>query len=155
MQITLIQSEIEQALKNYINDIMSVKEGMEIEIQLKATRGEEGTTAIIDIVPLKTKPARPRATGEASGKSDAPRAASTAKSDPAPAQVQVEPAPQAQNESLAEAQADDAEQVADATGDSDTAAEVVAEEAGQLPESPAGEPGRQSLFAGLNRPKNA
>ena len=36
MQITLIQSEIEQALKNYINDIMSVKDGMEIEIQLKA-----------------------------------------------------------------------------------------------------------------------
>ena len=65
MQITLIQSEIEQALKNYINDIMSVKDGMEIEIQLKATRGEEGTTAIIDIVPQKPKATRgSRTSGE-------------------------------------------------------------------------------------------
>ncbi|AHC56579.1 hypothetical protein JJJA_0063 [Achromobacter phage JWDelta] len=52
MQITLVQSEIEQALKNYINEQVNVKEGMEIVIVLKATRGEEGTTAVIDI----TKP---------------------------------------------------------------------------------------------------
>lgn len=156
MQITLIQSEIEQALKNYINDIMSVKDGMEIEIQLKATRGEEGTTAIIDIVPLKTKPARAaRVSGETSGKSDTVRAAAPAKVDPAPAQVAVEAEPQAQSESQAEAQADDAEQVADAADASDTAVEVAAEDAGQLPDNSSGEAPRQSLFAGLNRPKNS
>lgn len=49
MQITLVQSEIEQALKNFINEQVNVKEGMEINITLKATRGDEGTTAIIDI----------------------------------------------------------------------------------------------------------
>lgn len=55
MQITLIQSEIEQALKNYINEQVNVKEGMEITIAFKATRGDEGNTAIIDIVPSAEK----------------------------------------------------------------------------------------------------
>ena len=150
MQITLIQSEIEQALKNYINDIMSVKDGMEIEIQLKATRGEEGTTAIIDIVPLKTKPARAaRVSGETSGKSDTVRAAAApAKVDPAPAQVAVEAEPVA--ESVAEAEADDAEQVAEQAQEPEAQepAPVEAEQA------PAEEAPRKSLFAGLSKPQN-
>lgn len=50
MQVTLVQSEIEQALRDFIHSQISVKEGMEIVIVLKATRGDEGTTAIIDIV---------------------------------------------------------------------------------------------------------
>ena len=95
MQITLIQSEIEQALKNYINDIMSVKDGMEIEIQLKATRGEEGTTAIIDIVPQKPKtPRGSRTSGEAPAKVEPVKAAAApAKAEPAQAVAEVEPEP--------------------------------------------------------------
>jgi hypothetical protein len=50
MQITIVQAEIEQAIRNYIQDQINVKDGMRIDIALKATRGEEGTTAIIDIV---------------------------------------------------------------------------------------------------------
>lgn len=149
MQITLIQSEIEQALKNYINDIMSVKDGMEIEIQLKATRGEEGTTAIIDIVPQKTKPARAaRVSGETSGKSDTVRAAAPAKVDPAPAVAEADPAPVA--ESVAEAEADDAEQVAEQAQEPEALepAPVEAEQA------PAEEAPRKSLFAGLSKPQN-
>lgn len=142
MQITLIQSEIEQALKNYINDIMSVKDGMEIEIQLKATRGEEGTTAIIDIVPQKPKAARgARVSGETSGKSDTVRAAA--------APVKAEPA-QAVAESVAEAEADDAEQVAEQAQEPEAqeSAPVEAEQA------PAEEAPRKSLFAGLSKPQN-
>ena len=137
MQITLIQSEIEQALKNYINDIMSVKDGMEIEIQLKATRGEEGTTAIIDIVPQKPKAARGgRTSGEIPAKAEPVKAAT--------APVKAEPA-QAVAESVAEAEADDAEQVAEQAQEP---APVEAEQA-QAEEAP-----RKSLFAGLSKPQN-
>lgn len=142
MQITLIQSEIEQALKNYINDIMSVKDGMEIEIQLKATRGEEGTTAIIDIVPQKPKAARGgRTSGEVPAKAEPVKAAA--------APVKAEPA-QAVAESVAEAEADDAEQVAEQAQEPEAQepAPVEAEQA------PAEEAPRKSLFAGLSKPKN-
>lgn len=142
MQITLIQSEIEQALKNYINDIMSVKDGMEIEIQLKATRGEEGTTAIIDIVPQKPKAARGgRSSGEIPAKAEPVKAAA--------APVKAEPA-QAVAESVAEAEADDAEQVAEQAQEPEAQepAPVEAEQA------PAEEAPRKSLFAGLSKPQN-
>ena len=142
MQITLIQSEIEQALKNYINDIMSVKDGMEIEIQLKATRGEEGTTAIIDIVPQKPKAARGgRSSGEIPAKAEPVKAAA--------APVKAEPA-QAVAESVAEAEADDAEQVAEQAQEPEALepAPVEAEQA------PAEEAPRKSLFAGLSKPQN-
>ena len=141
MQITLIQSEIEQALKNYINDIMSVKDGMEIEIQLKATRGEEGTTAIIDIVPQKPKAARGgRSSGEIPAKVEPVKAAA--------APVKADPAPVA--ESVAEAEADDAEQVAEQAQEPEALepAPVEAEQA------PAEEAPRKSLFAGLSKPQN-
>lgn len=142
MQITLIQSEIEQALKNYINDIMSVKDGMEIEIQLKATRGEEGTTAIIDIVPQKPKAARGgRSSGEIPAKAEPVKAAA--------APVKAEPA-QAVAESVAEAEADDAEQVAE------QAQELEAQESApvEAEQAPAEEAPRKSLFAGLSKPQN-
>lgn len=143
MQITLIQSEIEQALKNYINDIMSVKDGMEIEIQLKATRGEEGTTAIIDIVPQKPKASRG---GRTSG--EIPAKVEPAKAEVAQAVAEAAPEPVA--ESVAEAEADDAEQVAEQAQEAEALepAPVEAEQA------PAEEAPRKSLFAGLSKPQN-
>ena len=149
MQITLIQSEIEQALKNYINDIMSVKDGMEIEIQLKATRGEEGTTAIIDIVPQKPKASRGgRTSGEVPAKAEPAKAAAPAKAEAAPAVAEADPEPVA--ESVAEAEADDAEQVAEQAQEPEALepAPVEAEQA------PAEEAPRKSLFAGLSKPQN-
>ena len=149
MQITLIQSEIEQALKNYINDIMSVKDGMEIEIQLKATRGEEGTTAIIDIVPQKPKASRGgRTSGEVPAKAEPAKAAAPAKAEAAQAVAEAAPEPVA--ESVAEAEADDAEQVAEQAQEAEALepAPVEAEQA------PAEEAPRKSLFAGLSKPQN-
>ena len=149
MQITLIQSEIEQALKNYINDIMSVKDGMEIEIQLKATRGEEGTTAIIDIVPQKPKAVRgSRTSGEVPAKAEPAKAAAPAKAEAA--QTVAEAAPEPVAESVAEAEADDAEQVAEQAQEPEALepAPVEAEQA------PAEEAPRKSLFAGLSKPQN-
>ena len=150
MQITLIQSEIEQALKNYINDIMSVKDGMEIEIQLKATRGEEGTTAIIDIVPQKPKASRGgRTSGEIPAKPE-PVKAAAAPVKAEPAQAVAEAAPEPVAESVAEAEADDAEQVAEQAQEPEALepAPVEAEQA------PAEEAPRKSLFAGLSKPQN-
>ena len=142
MQITLIQSEIEQALKNYINDIMSVKDGMEIEIQLKATRGEEGTTAIIDIVPQKPKAARGgRTSGEVPAKAEPVKAAA------APAKAEPN---QAVAESVAEAEADDAEQVAEQAQEPEAQAPAPVE----AEQAPAEEAPRKSLFAGLSKPQN-
>lgn len=53
MQIIIVQSEIETAIRNHILDQIHVKDGMQIDIVLRATRGDEGTTAVIDIVPMK------------------------------------------------------------------------------------------------------
>ena len=144
MQITLIQSEIEQALKNYINDIMSVKDGMEIEIQLKATRGEEGTTAIIDIVPQKPKASRGgRTSGEVPAKAEPVKAAAPAKAEAAQAVAEAAPEPVA--ESVAEAEADDAEQVAEQAQEPEVQEPAPVE----VEEAP-----RKSLFAGLSKPQN-
>jgi len=49
MQILLIQSEIEQAIRNYMNQQINIKEGMTLDIDLRSTRGSEGFTANIDI----------------------------------------------------------------------------------------------------------
>lgn len=50
MQITINQSEIESAITTYINGLFKLNPGTKIQIELKATRGAEGATAIIDIV---------------------------------------------------------------------------------------------------------
>ena len=50
MQLVLPQSELEQAIKNYVNDLMNIKEGAELHIDLKAGRGVDGFTATIDII---------------------------------------------------------------------------------------------------------
>lgn len=49
LQITLNQTEIEIAVKNYIQKRMVFKEGTDIQIDMKASRGAEGFTAIIDV----------------------------------------------------------------------------------------------------------
>lgn len=50
MQIVLIQAEIEKAIRNYVNSIIKVAEGVDIVIDLKSTRGDAGFTANIDLV---------------------------------------------------------------------------------------------------------
>lgn len=51
MQITLNQVEIEQAITDLIHTQFNVKEGIRVVVSLKMTRGEEGNTAIVDLVP--------------------------------------------------------------------------------------------------------
>lgn len=49
MRITLNQNEIELALKNYVNKLLSVQDGINMTIDIKATRGEGGMTAEIEL----------------------------------------------------------------------------------------------------------
>ena len=49
MKIIITQLEIEEAIRNHILGQISVKEGMVIDIELAATRGDTGFTATIDI----------------------------------------------------------------------------------------------------------
>lgn len=57
MQIILVQAEVEQAIKDYIANRVTLAKGTEIAIDLKAGRGPEGFTASIDIVPADAKSA--------------------------------------------------------------------------------------------------
>ncbi len=50
MRIIITQEEIEEAIEKLILDQVEVPEDMRIDITLKATRGDEGYTAEIDIV---------------------------------------------------------------------------------------------------------
>lgn len=51
MQITITQTEIETAIRNHVLALIAVRENMRVDIDLKATRGTEGFTAVIDITP--------------------------------------------------------------------------------------------------------
>ena len=59
MQLILPQSDLEQAIKDYVNDLVNIKEGTIIEIDLKAGRGLDGFTATVDINKLGT-PSAPK-----------------------------------------------------------------------------------------------
>lgn len=51
MQIILIQTDIEQAIKDFINQKVTISPDNEIKIDFSPTRGSEGIKAIIDLVP--------------------------------------------------------------------------------------------------------
>ena len=55
MQITLDQNEIHEALTDYVRQRISIKDNQSIEIDLKNGRGENGTSAVINIVSTHTK----------------------------------------------------------------------------------------------------
>ena len=51
MKITIVQDEIEEAIRNHILSQIAVKPGMVITMELRATRGDEGFIANINIAP--------------------------------------------------------------------------------------------------------
>ena len=55
MQITLDQEEIHDALTDYVRQRISIKDNQNIEIDLKNGRGENKTTAIINITSSNSK----------------------------------------------------------------------------------------------------
>lgn len=143
MQITLNQVEIEEAITNYVNDLVSVNEGMTITVTIKATRGEEGTTALIDIIPEVAEPeevepevAEPvKAAARPARKPAVKQAAAPAKEESV-AETQPEPEPEPVTEEEA---APDAAEVP-----------VADDEQAEVPAVAA----PKSLFANLRKPNN-
>lgn len=154
MQITLVQTEIEAALRAYILSQINIRDGMKIDITLKATRGDEGTTAIIDITPEGEPAPQPVA------------APAVTKVTPVTRVKQVtQEAKESPKESTAAEGTDSSTQSAGATtqaaepaseagpGESPST-EGQAEQVGGATDVPAAGP-RKSLFGDLSRPKNS
>lgn len=146
MQITLVQSEIEQALKNYINEQVNVKEGMEITIAFKATRGEEGNTAVIDIVPSTVKPVAPATPTKRAAPAKVEPKVEAPKEEPKPADPPFEPDPKPEtgNQEAASVQESSASTAGAAAVPQN--AETASAEAA---------PRRPSLFGNLGQAKSA
>lgn len=51
MQITIAQPEIETAIKQYLGRQLVVAKGVKMKIEMRATRGDIGFSAIIDVIP--------------------------------------------------------------------------------------------------------
>ena len=145
LQITLVESEIKQALKNYINEQVNVKEGMDIEIDLKATRGDQGTTAIIDIVKTAA-PAVPSTPTKRAAPAKVEPKVEQPKEEPKPADPPFEPDPKPEtgNQEAASVQ-ESSGSTAGATAEPQNAETASAEAA----------PRRPSLFGNLGQAKPA
>jgi hypothetical protein len=146
MKITLVQTEIEKAISDYVLGQMTINESMELAIDLSATRGPEGMTAEIIISPKAdvTMPAR---------KTSAVTAAGTPRAKPGPKPKVAQEAAEQPQESQAQNQQDEARQepVAEAQPDpeQETEQEAVGVEA-EIPAQP-----RSSIFGNLQRPVNS
>ena len=173
MRIILVQAEIELALRAYVLNQISVREGQEITIAFKNTRGDDGATAEIDIstpsanIPAKV-PSTPLKRTIAPAPVEAPVTASEPEveedtSDPSDGS----PAPAVEAESDTMASGEEAPvQNASTTSEADTAAETV----NQKEEEPVSQPASflkptaqpsdeapapsKSLFANLTKPVN-
>lgn len=110
MKIQIVQTEIEAAIRAHILNQIKVNDGMRIDMTLRATRGEEGFVADIDIVPdtsvtvsaasaATTTSAPLGITEKVTRGSKGPTAASTASTTEAPVSEPVAAEPQ---ESLVE-----------------------------------------------------
>lgn len=58
MQITIDQDEIELAIQNHVQSMLTIKEGQNMSISLKAGRGDNGFTATINIGEVTASVAR-------------------------------------------------------------------------------------------------
>jgi hypothetical protein len=140
MQITLVQTEIEDAIRNYVNSQLVVREGMRIDIDLSATRGPQGFTAMIDIVSDEVAPTN----GVTSQPEDpAPQLDKAVAATPRTRRASAKPEPQAEPE-VVEANNDVAEAPDQPVAEAEDTSEDV----------PSTSAPKRSLFAAQTQPKN-
>lgn len=84
MKIILVQAEIELAIRAYVLTQIAVKEGQDISIDFKNTRGDDGTTAEINIT-SPTMTAAPAKTEAPNEQPEKPAQTATQSRQPAPA----------------------------------------------------------------------
>lgn len=138
MQLILPQSELEQAIKNYVNDLMNVKDGTELSIDLKAGRGLDGFTATVDII--KAGMAIPAKTVVPAAVIPAPV--------PVAAPVKVTPRPVAKEEPVAEEKPAEDTSVANKSEQQEAASEAKEEAAPEATTTV-----RRPLFGSLKKPE--
>lgn len=177
MRIILVQAEIELALRAYVLNQISVREGQEITIAFKNTRGDDGATAEIDIstpsdnIPTKV-PSIPGKRAIASAPTESHQEAPVTASEPEVEEDTSDPsdgspAPAVEAESDTTTSEEEAPvQDASTTSEADTAAETVnqkEEEPVSKPASflkPTAQPSDEapapskSLFSNLTKPVN-
>lgn len=167
MQITINESEIKLAIRNHILSQISVRDDQQIDVDLRATRGAEGYTAVIDIAPHDpTKPSkRTTESGSAAGgnisKIENKGSGSTkasAESEPEPEEAPQDTRQSPEKDTPDAEPAVEAEAVVEAVAaEEPTPTRVLpfnkakAEEEEQPVEAVAE---RRSLFAGLTKPVN-
>jgi hypothetical protein len=152
MQIILVQTEVEQALRNYVASRLTLAVGTTFSIDLAATRGANGITATIDLVePGQTPPA---ATAPApAGKLAGVKPETAAKAPEVVSATQVAQAATATQEQSAAPVAAAVE--AQATAEVEQAAESTTSAATTVADGQAAEGATtKSLFGNLGRPKN-
>lgn len=138
MQLILPQSELEQAIKNYVNDLMNVKDGTELSIDLKAGRGLDGFTATVDIIKAGT--AMPAKTVVPAAVTPAPV--------PVAAPVKATPRPVAKEEPVAEEKPAEDTSVANKSEQQEAASEAKEETPAEAPTTV-----RRPLFGSLKKPE--
>lgn len=148
VQIIIVQSEIEEAIRSHILGTLNVREGMRIDIDLKATRGDTGYQAIIDIVP-ETTAARPTQDPAPEPDPIPQTAATTVRATRQPRTPKPEP-------EVAERQPTEADLAPAGTvqAEAQPAAAVQAEQVGGADNAPPATE-RKSLFGGLKTPTNS
>ena len=172
MRIILVQAEIELALRAYVLNQISVREGQEITITFKNTRGDDKATAEIDISTPSDAPLKVPSTTAKRQAAPTSVAASQTASEPEVEEDTSDPsdgspAPAVEAESDTTASEEEAPvQDASTTSEADTAAETVnqkEEEPVTKPASflkPTAQPNDEapapskSLFANLTKPVN-
>jgi hypothetical protein len=151
MQIIIVQSEIETAIRNHINSLLNVKDGNRIEIQLSATRGEDGFKATIDIV-SDDAPGAPAAAANqapvAVTRHETALTASHASVKVASPQPASTPVPESTGGAAAEAGP-----ATSASAEPSSTEPAAAVATAEQPAEAAAAPSR-SLFAGLKKPVN-
>lgn len=152
MQIILVQTEVVQALRDYVASRLTLAEGTEITVDLSATRGANGVTATIDLVEPGQKPAAVAAPVQQVIKAFSAKAETANKAPEAQQATQVaQSAPAAQEQATGDAVAASdtaATETATVTGDQAKADEAQAGTAGDVAAP------TKSLFGNLARPKN-
>lgn len=159
MQVIMKQSELEVALKAYIAHVVNIEEGSVVSIDLKATRGDDGWQAVIEITAPGDEPAAkaaPVKVAVVAPKPVTPAPVATPKAAPTPvvrraattvAPVEVEVPEEAQEEEEAAAIPEEEEEAAPV--------DPPAEEAEPEAETPVPVKKRSSLFGqNMTRPKN-
>ena len=171
MRIILVQAEIELALRAYVLNQISVREGQEITIAFKNTRGDDGATAEIDIstpsdTSNKKRQAAPTLLASAQRPTQTASEPEVEEDTSDPSDGSPAPAVEAESDTTASEEEAPVVQDASTTSEADTAAETVnqkEEEPVSKPASflkPTAQPSDEapapskSLFANLTKPVN-